>query len=172
MDIEKAVTRTNCKTMTIEQLEDFRDEMIQIMKEHGDNSQVWKAWDDADREIKARKHCAVRMSKKDFIRHLLRKYDADGTASIHSVIHDEQCWDDYGNESVNRLTLFYKDSRHIGTWMSGEGWEFKHYDAEGIRLTDCCACYSTYHDDSLICRACYEYVTVGEGDGAENRKVI
>lgn len=116
------------------------------------------------------KQNTIKIQKIDFMQYLLSKYDVDGTAFIHSAIHDEQCWDDYGNESVNRLTLFYKDDRHIGTWMSGKAWEFKTYDSKGIRLTDCCACYSTYHDDLLICRACYQEVKVGEGDGVETKE--
>lgn len=48
----------------------------------------------------------------------------------------------------------------------------KIYDTEGMRLTDCCGCLSTfYHDDAegpqLVCKKCYELVEVGEGDGTE-----
>lgn len=44
----------------------------------------------------------------------------------------------------------------------------KKYSTEnGSRLTDCCAAYSTYCDDDLSCKVCYESVEVGEGDGSE-----
>jgi len=43
------------------------------------------------------------------------------------------------------------------------------YDKLGQRMTDCCGCYSTYHDDTLICKRCYNEVDFGEGDGTEFR---
>ena len=36
-----------------------------------------------------------------------------------------------------------------------------------IKLTNCCNSYSTYHDDVLICKTCYQEVEVGEGDGTK-----
>ncbi len=46
------------------------------------------------------------------------------------------------------------------------------YDDLGQRTTDCCGCYSTYMDDGqggdvLCCKACYNEVDVGQGDGTE-----
>jgi hypothetical protein len=41
------------------------------------------------------------------------------------------------------------------------------YDEDGQRLTDCCGCYSTYHDDVLCCKKCYAEVEHGQGDGSE-----
>ena len=38
---------------------------------------------------------------------------------------------------------------------------------EQIKLTNCCKAYSTYHDETLICKSCYNEVEVGEGDGTE-----
>lgn len=43
------------------------------------------------------------------------------------------------------------------------------YDAEGMRLTDCCAAYSTYVEATLCCKACYCAVDIGQGDGNEHR---
>ena len=45
----------------------------------------------------------------------------------------------------------------------------KKFDSEdGGRLTDCCGCYSTFDQDGgLYCKACYRYVSFGEGDGSE-----
>ena len=34
-------------------------------------------------------------------------------------------------------------------------------------MTKCCNAYSTYHDDELVCKVCFENVEVGEGDGEE-----
>ncbi len=34
-------------------------------------------------------------------------------------------------------------------------------------MTKCCNAYSTYHDDELVCKVCFENVEVGEGDGVE-----
>ena len=44
----------------------------------------------------------------------------------------------------------------------------------GMRLTDCCAAYSTYMDDGcngteLCCKYCANIVNPGEGDGVEFR---
>ncbi len=49
------------------------------------------------------------------------------------------------------------------------------FDDLGQRLTTCCAAYSTYMDASsdpafdqvLCCKACYNEVPIGEGDGTE-----
>lgn len=42
------------------------------------------------------------------------------------------------------------------------------YDREtGVRLTNCCGAYATFHDAELSCRVCYEMVSDGEGDGDE-----
>lgn len=46
---------------------------------------------------------------------------------------------------------------------------------DGTRLTDCCGAYSTYMDtDELCCKACYNPVEYGEGDGVDkiNRKEV
>ena len=44
----------------------------------------------------------------------------------------------------------------------------KTYNSEdGCRLTDCCNAYSTYMELDLCCKACYEPVEPGEGDGGE-----
>jgi len=50
----------------------------------------------------------------------------------------------------------------------------KRYAEDGCRLTDCCGCYSTYHDDGddqhvLCCKKCWEEVDCGQGDGSEYR---
>tara|TARA_R100000995_G_C3406860_1_gene87543 strand:+ start:237 stop:383 length:147 start_codon:yes stop_codon:yes gene_type:complete len=34
-----------------------------------------------------------------------------------------------------------------------------------IKLTNCCNAYSTYNDEVLICKKCYNIVSIGEGDG-------
>lgn len=51
----------------------------------------------------------------------------------------------------------------------------KQYDDKGVRLTDCCGCYSTFMDDGegnydLCCKKCYGLVPVGQGDGAEKKE--
>ena len=43
-----------------------------------------------------------------------------------------------------------------------------YYAKDGTRLTDCCRCDSTYHDKILCCKACWEEVPFGQGDGSEN----
>ena len=50
--------------------------------------------------------------------------------------------------------------------------EPKIYDENGMRLTDCCGCHSTYSLDtgSLYCKKCFEDVEVGEGDGEEYKE--
>ena len=118
----------------------------------------------------------IKISKKEFENHLIAKYAVNG-ATLEAYVHDERCWDDDGNEGFKRLTLYYqvdapRGNRHCATWMSGEGWEFKQYHDDGRRLTDCCGCFSTYHDDELVCRACYQQVGVGQGDGDEEKEMV
>ena len=36
-----------------------------------------------------------------------------------------------------------------------------------IKLTNCCDAYSTYVDDILCCKKCYNTVSEGEGDGTK-----
>ena len=44
----------------------------------------------------------------------------------------------------------------------------RNYDEKGMRLTDCCGAVSTYDEyGQLYCKACYEPVRPGEGDGTE-----
>ena len=52
--------------------------------------------------------------------------------------------------------------------MSGS----KIYNEDGMRLTDCCGCLSTYSLDTgtLYCKKCFEDVEVGEGDGEEYKE--
>ncbi len=50
----------------------------------------------------------------------------------------------------------------------------KNYDANGVRLTDCCSSYSTWFETpgfglDLCCRGCMNTVEQGEGDGNERR---
>ena len=45
----------------------------------------------------------------------------------------------------------------------------KRYDKDGQRVTSCCGSYSTYHDETLCCKSCYNEVDFGEGDGSEFR---
>jgi hypothetical protein len=45
----------------------------------------------------------------------------------------------------------------------------KKYNDEGMRLTDCCGCVSTFCDDTLSCKGCYKPVPHGQGDGIEYR---
>ena len=50
----------------------------------------------------------------------------------------------------------------------------KRYDKGGQRVTSCCGSYSTYMDSGegdqvLCCKACYNEVDFGEGDGSEFR---
>lgn len=35
------------------------------------------------------------------------------------------------------------------------------------RLTDCCGAHSTYMESDLCCKACYNTVPHGQGDGVE-----
>lgn len=47
----------------------------------------------------------------------------------------------------------------------------KRYDAEGIRVTDCCDSYSSYDEHgNLYCKCCYEAVGLGQGDGGERKE--
>ena len=40
-------------------------------------------------------------------------------------------------------------------------------DDHGMRLTDCCGSFSTYHDSDLCCKSCWRTVPNGQGDGTE-----
>lgn len=41
------------------------------------------------------------------------------------------------------------------------------YTPDGMRLTDCCGAFSTYFDDTLVCKGCFDPVGIGQGDGTE-----
>ena len=43
------------------------------------------------------------------------------------------------------------------------------YNDDGMRLTDCCGCVSSFCDDTLCCKGCYKAVPHGQGDGLEYR---
>jgi len=44
------------------------------------------------------------------------------------------------------------------------------YALDGVRLTDCCRAYSTFDEHgTLYCRACYQPVPCGQGDGNDHR---
>ena len=45
----------------------------------------------------------------------------------------------------------------------------KKYNDDGMRLTDCCGCVSSFCDDTLCCKGCYKAVPHGQGDGLEYR---
>lgn len=45
----------------------------------------------------------------------------------------------------------------------------KRFADDGTRLTDCCGAYSTFHDETLCCKACHREVEFGQGDGSERR---
>ena len=46
------------------------------------------------------------------------------------------------------------------------------YNEDGMRLTDCCGCYSTFCMDTgeLVCKKCFKVVEFGEGDGSEYKE--
>ena len=45
------------------------------------------------------------------------------------------------------------------------------YNKDGMRMTDCCGCVSTYDDgDILYCKGCFKPVPNGQGDGSEYKK--
>ena len=47
----------------------------------------------------------------------------------------------------------------------------KKYDQDGMRVTDCCGAHSTYDEHGqLYCKACFEAVGPGEGDGGEYKR--
>ena len=49
--------------------------------------------------------------------------------------------------------------------------EQRRYNNVGMRLTDCCAAASTFHDEDLCCKHCWEVVEFGKGDGTEYRPI-
>lgn len=59
------------------------------------------------------------------------------------------------------------------SYLSADSDSLKIFDAEGIRLTDCCGCYSSYYCGDeipvLVCKKCYEEVPIGQGDGNESK---
>ena len=48
------------------------------------------------------------------------------------------------------------------------GWRYLSTDPERTRLTDCCGAWSSYSGDGILCcKACYQPVGVGQGDGSD-----
>ncbi len=61
--------------------------------------------------------------------------DMFGHDKLTARPYSENAADEHGNPVVNRMTLYYVDTpeaeiptTHVGTWMKGEGWIFKHAD--------------------------------------------
>lgn len=71
------------------------------------------------------------MSNLAFKRRITRKaFDAKlqedfGDYPLFRSPHSENALDENGNPIVKKMTLYYYDGIHIGTWMKGEGWIFQ-----------------------------------------------
>jgi len=64
-----------------------------------------------------------KITKKAFGAKLIKEFGYD---NLSCSPYSENTRDEDGNLCIgNRMTLFYVDNVHIGTWMKGEGWIFK-----------------------------------------------
>lgn len=59
-----------------------------------------------------------RITKSKFERKIMREYKGN----IESSPYDEMKRD--GSGEIVRLTLYYQNGKHIGTWTNGKGWLF------------------------------------------------
>jgi len=59
-----------------------------------------------------------RITKTKFERKIMREYKGN----IEGSRYDEMKRD--GSGDFVRLTLYYQDGKHIGTWTNGKGWLF------------------------------------------------
>lgn len=59
-----------------------------------------------------------RITKSKFERKIMREYKGN----IESSPYDEMKRD--GSGDFVRLTLYYQNEKHIGTWTNGKGWLF------------------------------------------------
>ena len=53
-------------------------------------------------------------------------------------------------------------------YIDSHGYNYARYvgvEVDTPQLTTCCNAYSTYHDETLICKVCFKNVPLGEGDG-------
>ena len=63
-------------------------------------------------------------------------------------------------ENENAVLIEVSTAQNIKVWVVDK--------RDGTRLTNCCGAYSTYMDtDQLCCKACYNPVEDGEGDGVD-----
>ena len=117
----------------------------------------------------------IKITKHVFEQMLIAKHSIESLTA--STVEERTDLDEFGDWIYTTLTLYYADGEHCATWMGGEGWEFvdenvTKYHESGVRLTDCCGAFSTYHLDEmghefLCCKKCWNEVPVGLGDGLE-----
>jgi len=67
-----------------------------------------------------------------------------------------------------KVTSHNLETHHFEFVMALLRWKQEpKYAPDGMRLTNCCSAASTYHDETLCCKACYAEVEPGQGDGCE-----
>tara|TARA_R100000742_G_C4269970_1_gene88566 strand:- start:388 stop:783 length:396 start_codon:yes stop_codon:yes gene_type:complete len=60
------------------------------------------------------------------------------------------------------------EDKYISIIVDSQGYDYARYvgfEVDTPKLTSCCNAYSTYIDDMLCCKKCYNTVPLGEGDG-------
>lgn len=93
-----------------------------------------------------------------------RKGNAAAVAVLLSVATDLDDIAKKAKGGPKLLSEAFYEAVHRAASAAGQ-----RYDRDGTRLTDCCGAYSTISGGLLCCRACYEVVQSGEGDGSERR---
>lgn len=62
-----------------------------------------------------------RITHTAFVAKLVHDFGSDG---LSKTPHREETIDN-GEITINLMTLYYNNDKHIGTWMKGKGWIFQ-----------------------------------------------
>ena len=91
-------------------------------------------------------------------------YDDDRKEQIYDEIMENVAFDfDRTCDVIDKVTTLLTEESNDNV---------RKYHESGVRLTDCCGAFSTYHIDEigheiLCCKKCWNEVPVGQGDGLE-----
>ena len=85
-----------------------------------------------------------------------------GAAWPCSELSGKRCVIEFDDNGLCDFTVNGRDGADV------PGDEGAKYNEQGMRLTDCCGCYSTFCDETLCCKRCFYPVPHGQGDGNEH----
>jgi hypothetical protein len=99
----------------------------------------------------------------------------DGGAGVILARLPHGHWTPRGGDPTEGRPCYVEPAEERSCWPepwlvvdAETGWRYRSDDPERTRVTDCCGGWSTYMEDILCCKTCYEPVGVGQGDGSDH----